>query len=284
MKRFVLIFLQVVILALPLAGRAGRNDINLSKLAEAPWSTLTETQKFTAVNNFKGLVLELSTSMGPHMTLPADTLGHLGFEISFETYFTNINEKAEYWTRGVGGSSGPSGVLSALALRFSKGLPWSFQLGAAFTWLSASGMYALGLDFKWAVNEGFKYAPDIAFKGSVTVLMGARDLQLVCASPEFIVSKEFPVSGVLTLTPYTGYSALIINASSHVLDSTPGDLTDLSNNFVFAPYTGVMHRFFLGLRMKTFFATITALFEYIKKADYMTAAVQTWMLKASFDF
>jgi hypothetical protein len=256
----------------------GRNTCTVGTTGCRPDGTLVDPNLL-----FKQLVTELGIATAPQFTSPSQTLGSLGFEIGFSTSITNINENANYWQWARRNQDeGPDGALALTTLHIRKGLPASFEIGGNISWLARSEMYAVGLEIKWALNEGFYYIPDVALRGSVNVLIGARDLQLVTSGFDLSLSKAFAIGGTSTLTPYAGYNLLIINANSHVLDPTPLDPNDIENNRVFSPITPIVHRAFFGLRLKTYFVTLTGAVEFSFAEDIPFLA--TYMAKIAFDF
>ena len=263
---------------------AGPNDLNLAGLVlRSSTPTFDRTIHGTL---FKQLTTELGVAMAPQFTDPSSTVGLSGFEIGFSTAVTNIHQDADYWQFARRTDERADGALAMTSLHVRKGLPASFELGGNVSWISNSEMFALGLEVKWALNEGFYYIPDVAIRGTVNVLVGARDLQVDGAADgdgfDLSLSKSFPIGGTTTLTPYAGYNLLIINANSHVLDPTPTNPLDIENNFVFSPQTTLAHRLFFGLRLKTYFVALVAGTE-LSFAD-LVPWMQTYLAKLSFEF
>jgi len=113
-------------------------------------------------------------------------------------------------------------VLTTMQIHVRKGLPFSFELGGTLTKLMESDMFALGGELKWAFNEGFYYLPDIAVRVAANRLLGSRDLDMLTGGLDVSISHPFGIGGLLSVTPYAGWNLLFVNASSHVLDATPG--------------------------------------------------------------
>ena len=281
----------VAALVLLAAGEAfaRANDLNLTSLVlrnqegvTCPTPGIACFSREVHVPLFKRLSTELGVAFAPNFTTPAETLGSLGFEIGFSTALTGIRETAPYWYSARRNEEGPDGILGLTTLHIRKGFPASFELSGNASWLANSEMFAMGLEIKWALNEGFYYIPDVAIRGTVNVVTGARDMNLVSAGFDLSISKAFSVGGTTTLTPYTGYNLLVINTSSHVLDPTPQNALDIEHNFVFAPETLIAHRFFIGLRLKAYFFTLTAAAELTFRD--LVPMMQTYVGKLGFDF
>ncbi len=173
--------------------------------------------------SFGAFAKELGIAISPRALEPAETLGQAGFAFGVATSVTDIHQEKEFWrlampTEG----AAPPPVLTTIHLQLRKGLPFSFEMGGALTYLVGSEMLALGADVKWALNEGFRLLPDIAVRGSVNALVGNRDLDMVTGGVDATISNPFPIGGVVVVTPYAGWSRLLITAASHVLDATPG--------------------------------------------------------------
>ena len=172
---------------------------------------------------FGSFAKELGVVFAPRSLGPAETLGLAGFSFGVGTSMTTINNGKPYWiAASPKRDSKPDSALTTLHLQLRKGLPFSFEIGAGLTHLLQSEMYALGAELKWSLNEGFLFLPDFAMRASVNRMVGNRDLDLLVAGGELSASHPFPIKGMVTLTPYAGWSRLLINASSHVLDGTPG--------------------------------------------------------------
>lgn len=260
--------------------RAAANDLDLTQLVlQSPTPTFSRE---VHVPLFRRLVSEVGIAIAPVLVSPAETTGSLGFEIGFSTALTNIHESADYWRFAKRGAEAADGALALTTLHVRKGLPGSIELTGNAAWLARSELFAMGLEVKWAPVEGFDYVPDLAIRGSVNVGLGSRDFQIVTAGADISLSKAFAIGGTMSLTPYTGYNLLVINASSHVLDPTPRVAEDIEKNFVFAPETLLAHRFFAGMRLKTYFFTLTAAVE-LAFSDQI-AWLQTYAIKLGFDF
>ena len=176
---------------------------------------------------FESLVTEIGLAMAPRIHEPAETLGQAGFSMGFALSVQDIRNKADYWVRAMPElGDAPPAALTTLSLQMRKGLPWSFEIGGAITQLVGSEMYAMGTDLKWAISDGLRIGtvrlPDIAVRGSVSRLLGNRDLDLIVGGGDITASYVIPIGGVVQLTPYAGWNRLIANGSSHVLDATPG--------------------------------------------------------------
>jgi hypothetical protein len=95
------------------------------------------------------------------------------------------------------------------------------ELGGRVGWVEKSRMLAATGEVKWAVNEGFTYLPDIGVRGHITRLMGVRDLSLTAAGLDAGIGKQFPLGGMITLTPYGGLDFTFVGAESDNIDFRP---------------------------------------------------------------
>ncbi len=172
---------------------------------------------------FKDFAREFGLVMAPKFLAPAETLGQAGFSVGVDASFSTIDNSKEHWKKASPEPGKvPDSMLSTMQVHVRKGLPFSFELGGTMTTLFDSNTIALGGELKWAFNEGFYYLPDIAVRGSVNRLLGSRDLDLLTGGVDVSVSHPFGIGGMVNVTPYAGWSLLFVNASSHVLDATPG--------------------------------------------------------------
>lgn len=263
-----------LLLALP-AGRAYagdyNNDLNLSRLYNA-YTTNADRN-----NGYRSLMSQLGIVFAPQFHAPAETTGYNGFAMSAKYGVTTIDNKADYWVNGL--NNAPDPVMSTLTLEVRKGI-WfpipSFELGASFTHLVDSHMFALSAFGKFALHEGFLHwpTPAIAARFTGSRIVGTDQVDMTVLSFDVSISKSFGVGGVLNFTPYIGYNVLWVIADSQVIDTTlgtdslqcsidgscnftapipPGQFctdADCGNNFVFDDQDAILrHRVFLGLRM-----------------------------------
>src|SRR5438094_10266161 len=83
--------------------RADRNDLTLERIVGMPsgpgmFNDPTDPLRQTM---YKSLMSELALVMAPRPLAPADTLGYSGFQLAFETSFTQISSNADFWQKGV---------------------------------------------------------------------------------------------------------------------------------------------------------------------------------------
>lgn len=187
---------------------------------------------------FGRLVNELGGALAPSLMAPAMTLGSQGVYVGYELSISNLDRTSDHWRRGSQGSpttvvgtdtssqrdnGDRAAVVSRLHVR--KGLPFGFELGTQVSHLHDSSIWAIGLDLRWSLFEGFHhgvgYLPDFAVRGAVNTVVGQSQLQLTVVSADAVISKRFTLGGVVRLTPYLGGQALFIFGDSAVVDLTP---------------------------------------------------------------
>jgi len=223
------------------------HDLDLSKMVldnnNQPWdgadpyNTLFKSGRDNPLGNqnyFRSLAAELGLAFAPKFLSPAETLGHNGFDIGIEWSLTGISNDEPYWNGPCDTGSTcavssyieddrkPRSVLTTGQVHIRKGLPFSFELGGTATYLLYTEMAAMGLELKWAFNEGFYYIPDIAVRGSVTRVFGSKAIDLTLGGFDISLSKAFGLGDTVSLTPYAGYNFCYIRAASYVIDATPG--------------------------------------------------------------
>jgi len=190
------------------------------------------------------LVNELGGALAPALAAPAMTLGFAGLYIGYEISISNLNRGTtsdttqQYWNRGTEGSTSANLGTGTQALRergdanafvsrlhVRKGLPFGFELGTQVSHMHSSGIWAIGLDLRWALFEGFRhgigYLPDLAVRGAVNTMVGQSQMNLTVVSVDAVLSKRFSLGGIVRLTPYVGGQALMIFGDSGVIDFTP---------------------------------------------------------------
>lgn len=245
--------------------------------ASPAWATAAEDFKIHQLGSpsdpaadmkFRLFANQLGIALSGFNFSPAQTVGHSGFGISLEYGVAKIN--SDYWPRY---SSSDSDYVFLPSLHLRKGLGLSFELGGRLTYLQNSSMAAGTLELKWALNEGFDYAPDFAVRGHVTKLIGATDFDLMTGGIDVGIGKQFGIAGMMTLTPYIGWNLLFVHASSRMLDFQPSrdeaaamaeplatldffSSVDMSDN--------ISHRFYGGLRFIVNVIEIGLEFSYTK--------------------
>jgi hypothetical protein len=255
---------------------ADRNDLTLERIIGMPATPGTFNDPTDPVRQtmYKSLMSELSLVMAPHALAPADTLGYSGFQLAFETSFTQISNNADFWQRGVENVS--SSFLSTISVMARKGI-WlplpGFEIGAGATKLIDSNMYAVQAYAKLALHEGFHdwAIPSLAVRGAVSHLLGAPQVDLTVLSLDASLSKSFGIAGTVTLDPYLGAGALLSFVRGQVIDTTPNvdafaqgpDSADVNANTTFPdPDTIVRWRLYAGFRLVYAFFALTGEFAY----------------------
>src|SRR5262249_43929391 len=151
-------------------------------------------------------------------------LGFSGFQVAFETGFTQISNNADYWKRGVEKVSGS--FLETLSVMARKGI-WlpipSFEIGAGATKLIGANMFALQVYAKLALHEGFqKWAlPSFAVRGAASRVVGAPQVDLTMVGVDASISKSHGIGGTAKIDWYLGGAVLLTFVRSQVIDATP---------------------------------------------------------------
>ncbi|MCI0572565.1 MAG: hypothetical protein L0Y66_17565 [Myxococcaceae bacterium] len=254
---------KLLLTALVLVGTtalAGPNDLVLEGLGDPSTDPAAHAR-------FRILSRELGAALSSTNLMPAETLGHSAFAAALELSVLSLDTRSSadgfrYPTRfDPGDNPGLGGPLLLPSVHVRKGLPFSLELGGRIGWVDRSRMFAATAELKWAVTEGFAHLPDVAVRGYATRLFNARDLSLVTGGLDFGVSKQFPIGGMATLTPYGGWNPGFTGASSGRLFFAGRDLpAGVEEGTVEAllaktdPYSDVRflenmhHRFYGGLR------------------------------------
>jgi len=255
---------------------ADRNDLTLERIVGMPtmpgaFNDPTDPVRQTM---YKSLMSELAVVMAPRPMSPADTLGYSGFQLAFETSFTQISNNADYWQRGVENVS--SSFLPTIGVMARKGI-WlplpGFEIGAGATKLIDSNMYAVQGYAKLALHEGFHdwAIPSFAVRGAVSHLLGASQVDLTTVSIDASLSKSFGIGGTVTLDPYVGAAVLLSFVRGQVIDTTPNtdaftegsSSNDVNANTTFPdPDTIVRWRVFGGFRLLYAFFALSGEFIY----------------------
>lgn len=211
---------------------------------------------------FKRYAGELGVAMAPKFLGPASTLWSMGFEVSFDLCLTDVNLNNYYWkgnpaTPSPGAAQDPGSLLMTNQIRLRKGLPYSLQVGGVITHLYQSDLWGIGLELGWALHEGFRWFPDVAFTGSINTILGSGDLAMLEVGAAAVLSKSFSVAGLFTITPFAGYNMVFVNASSHVTGTyvDAGGATQELRPFVIGQENVFRHRAIVGLNFVVTYVT-----------------------------
>jgi hypothetical protein len=258
-------------MAWPGVAIADRNDFTLENIIGKPakLGQLNDPTDVGRQSQYKSLMSEMSVVFSPTFLTPADTLGFSGFQLAFETSFTQISSGADFWQNGV--QSVTSNFLSTLTVMARKGL-WlplpGFELGVGGTKLIDSSLWAVQAYAKLGLHEGFHNwpIPSLAVRGAVSHVLGTAEVNLTILSLDAEISKSFGIGGTVKLDPYVGAASLLSFVRGQVIDTTPNidayaqgpTSLDINSNTTFPdPDTIVRWRMFAGFRLVYGFFALT---------------------------
>lgn len=284
---------------LPTAAHAGDNDFRLNGVRNNEGILFSQDGGTFSPNNdkFRAFATELGYVLAPRLASPAETLGHSGFHVGV-MWSGSLVSDSDYWLITERGqrTGETASMLHTLQLDIRKGLPFSFELGVNFMWLTESHIFAPGLEVRWALQEGYKYIPDFGLRGSVNHMLGNRDMLLTTVGLDAVLSKNFGLGGVVNLAPYASWSFLLIAATSRVIDPTPTvepvdtldgmpvQRADVQNNFVFEniPATSRLHhKLTVGLRTIWYVLNVSVQGEFQLLGEEQVVTITT---KLGLDF
>ena len=281
MMRFVLTTALACAFAVPSMAWAGRNDLELYRLGnpKLPGSKADE--------RFRLLMVDLGMAATPTPGHPAETLGRLGASIELGARSAQIhpdaavddgncptlNQGCKVWVNedshpGRTVIQGADPYLSMPMVHVRKGLPFSFEFDSKVQYIAFSEMYAASAGFRWALNEGWDFLPDVSVGGEAIKKKRNRDFGLTTAALDVMIGKWFAVAGMVVLTPYAGWQRVWISGVSEVIDFDPG-MEDPANptddDTIFSEVLmgkNAYDRFFLGLRVNSY------LLQFLGEATY----------------
>ncbi|RYZ35826.1 MAG: hypothetical protein EOO71_34015 [Myxococcaceae bacterium] len=206
-------FSRWLVLATALSGAAAHaddNDLSISRFGtdrlQAGGTLAQASGDFRAFARTFGAVINSANLMPPRTT------GHSGYAFNAELSVVSLPDDVFLPTE----REQPGSVLVP-SVHVRKGLPFSLELGGRVGWVEKSSMVTATGELKWAVNEGFTYLPDVGLRLHVTKLFGAHDLDLTTTGLDIGVGKQFPLGGMITLTPYGGLDLAFVSAASRTL-------------------------------------------------------------------
>ena len=200
------------------AAHADKNDLRISLLGNPDPAGANHSP--TANTDFQAFARAMAAAITSTNLTPPETLGHAGFSVNAELGVVILPRSASIRIPTENGSQPDTMLVPSLNVR--KGLPFSVELGGRVGWVEKSRMIAATGEVKWAVNEGFTYLPDIGVRGHITRLTGVRDLSLTAGGLDAGIGKQFPLGGMVTLTPYGGLDFTFVSAETDIIDFNPG--------------------------------------------------------------
>ncbi|MBJ6724877.1 hypothetical protein [Geomesophilobacter sediminis] len=214
-----------------------------------------------AQSEFRDLSKQAGAAISYKNTAPAEPLGILGFDAGVELEAMDINSGSSYWNKAFGNDA-PSFLLLP-KLRVRKGLPFSIDVGAMYSYVPDSNIKLWGVEVSKAILDGTMATPAWGIRATYSQLAGVNDLSLKTAGIDTSISK-----GILFLTPYVGAGAVWIQSKA---EGHLQQLSNLSNETIYQP------RFFAGLKISPL-----PLFAITAEAEYQVRPI--YSLKAALNF
>lgn len=218
---------------------AASNDVNIKGLIHPLASgdvACTSDGKFACDNTgFRALVRELGIVMTPTSLQPAETTGQSGFDFALDYSFHTMNFDQAYWQKTREDPSVP--LLMSIGARARKGfvlpVPLTSEVEFGAEYLIDSSLLNMGTNIRVALNEGFRWIPDLAIETGINRMVGNKDLDLLTVTAGGQISKGFGIAGTFNLCPYVGYQSIWANGSSRIVDVGPSDSANVDDNAVF---------------------------------------------------
>ncbi|MFY2561794.1 hypothetical protein ACN469_29615 [Corallococcus terminator] len=196
---------------------ADDNDLRIADFGDPKAMEGGALTNAAANANFRAFARVMGAAITSANLMPPETTGHSAWAINAELSVVSLPDSVRIPTENV---EQPSTVLIP-SFHVRKGLPFSLELGGRVGWVEKSSQVVATGEVKWAVNEGFTWLPDVGLRGHVTKLFGARDLSLTVMGLDIGVGKQFPLGGMVTLTPYGGLDLGFVGATTSRLDFDP---------------------------------------------------------------
>ncbi|MFP2930621.1 hypothetical protein ACLESO_36570 [Pyxidicoccus sp. 3LG] len=197
------------------AAYADNNDLQISRFGNPDQEA--ETRNPTANANFRSFARVMGAAITSVNLMPPETTGHSAWAVNAELSVVSLPDDVVIPTE----SAQQASTVLIPSFHVRKGLPFSLELGGRVGWIERSSQVVGTGELKWAANEGFTWLPDIGVRAHATKLFGARDLSLTVLGLDFGVGKQFPLGGMVTLTPYGGLDLGFVGATSSRIDFRP---------------------------------------------------------------
>jgi hypothetical protein len=200
---------------------------------------------------FKDLTRDLGSAIGYRNLVPAEPLGVLGFDVSAQTSFIEIDDNSSYWSAV---TDDAPGYITAPSIRVRKGLPFGIDIGAMYTYIADTDIQVYGAEISKAILEGSVATPALGVRATYSRLSGIDDMSLQTAGIDASISK-----GILIFTPYAGVGMLWIDGKYD--GNTPGVSLDQESFW--------QSRGFAGLKITPIpLVSVTAEAEYAVRPIY----------------
>ncbi len=286
-------------LLLPATASAQRMDLALSRLSISPGTPGCDVDAASTMacadnGEWRQLITEFTGALIPPTLTPATTRGPSSFYVGLDTSITGISASSRFWHRGTEGQTlmgdenrQVDGALAFTRVTIRKAFPFGFELGTNIGYLVNTSYWALGLEIRWSILEGWLshdwVVPDIAFRGSVQTLVGDQEFNATVAMADVTISNGIIIGDAFELTPITGGGVAWTWSDSELVDLTPGtnafascipdpnppttgpttcggSPNDFNNNAVFASIRTLRPRAFVGLQARYEAFTLTGMF------------------------
>ncbi|NJD90081.1 MAG: hypothetical protein FIA91_00975 [Geobacter sp.] len=149
-----------------------------------------------AQGEFKDLTKELGSAIAYRNLAPAEPLGITGFDVAAQVSAISLDNNSDFWKKAA--PNAPS-YAAYPSIRARKGLPFSIDVGAMYTYVPSTDIKVYGFEVSKAILDGTMAPPAVGIRGSYTKLTGISDLSLQTVGFDASISKGF-----LFLTPYAG--------------------------------------------------------------------------------
>ncbi|HBS27021.1 MAG TPA: hypothetical protein DD827_07835 [Gammaproteobacteria bacterium] len=173
---------------------------------------------------FQNLAENLAAATVYRSLSPAEPLGTLGFDISVSASATEIDKRVFDIANGV--SDWDLSVLPVPRIQVHKGLPFNFDIGAAYTGLPEVGASIIGAELKWAFVDGGIAIPAIAVRASYSKLSGIDEIEVENMGFDISISKGFAM-----LTPYGGIGLVMSESTPQNIPGLKAETVDETRVF-----------------------------------------------------
>jgi hypothetical protein len=226
----------LLVALLPLAARAGDNDLQLYRLGHPDdivvctkcdgTDRTVEPGDPQAQVRFARFASALGLALIPPMFEPGQTTGQTGFEVGFSGHVALQKlDPSEWPTAGTQAATAAPRALFLPTISMRKGFGGSVELGAAASFLPNSQIVALSTDLRWALVEGQELAgivmPDLAVRVHLTRPVGTQELDLLAGGADAVLSYRVAIAGVVRLQPFVQGGIAMVNATTSVIAFHP---------------------------------------------------------------
>ena len=168
----------------------------LASLTVPAWAQNLDNLGALTQGQFRQVSEDLAGALSYRPQSPTEPLGLFGFDIGVGATGAKLKNAG---TMALASSNGAPSTMVIPTVQARLGLPFRFDIGAAYSQVPDSNITTYGGELAFAFIEGSTTMPAIGIRGSMTTVSGISQLDLDTRALDVSISK-----GIAFMTPYGG--------------------------------------------------------------------------------